>query len=140
MTGWNRLVIVLCLCWGAVVGYLALDQWQGIPTAERMRTEAIRKLCSEDVATLPLNTLEMLAEPYSGLALNDAARALKEHGGNCYFAKTKDWAAMEASMRRQLAAKWLAIFLIPSSLLWLAIRWIAHGFAATGRTGRGSVA
>lgn len=138
MTGWNRLVIVLCLCWSAVVGYFALDQWQRIPTAQRMQTEAEKKWCSDDVSTLPLDTLKMLAEPYAGLALDDAARALKEHGGNCYFAKTKDWAAMEASMRWGLAAKWLAIFLIPSILLWLAIRWIAQGFAASGRTGKAS--
>ncbi|MFC4822229.1 hypothetical protein [Dokdonella ginsengisoli] len=138
MTGWNRLVIVRCLCWGAIVGYLALDQWQRVPTAERMRTEAIRKLCSEDVATLPLNTLEMLGQPYPDMPMSDSVRALKEHGGNCYFAKTKDWAAMEASMRWGLAAKWLAIFLFPSTLLWLAIRWIAQGFAASGQTGRAS--
>ncbi|MFC4821631.1 hypothetical protein [Dokdonella ginsengisoli] len=46
---------------------------------------------------------------------------LKEHGGNGYFAKTKGWAAMEASMRREIAAKWLAIFVIPCALLWLTI-------------------
>lgn len=101
-------------------------------------TEAEKRWCTADVSTLPMETLELLSKPDTGMPVSDSTRAIKEHGENCYFVRTKDWATMEGSSRRQAAAKWLAIFLIPCALLWLAIRWMAQGFAASGRTGKAS--